>query len=489
MRTERRVVSSWGWALVILSSVLVACFRLSLIDAGPDIDTDAYGHAVIGRTLLANPTDVRQHWVWLPVWQFVYAAVTVAGGGLHVVRCMNVAFSCAAPLVLTALLLRHTRRCPRHETWVAFLSGALLAWMPITLDQGQAGEPEALFALLLLTACWLVEASRAWIAGLVFAAAVLLRYEAWPVLGAFGIGALFRARWRVVVWIREAGVVVIPSVAIALWCWVHYRATGEWLWFVRANREFVAQAHALVAPDAHGPVRSALWYPALLPYITMGTAALFASLGVFWAWRHVPVSLGLSGATLLAFISYAWVREQHLGLDRHFYAVAPLYAVAIAGGVAMLGRVAESMARALSMRRGTAFPRFTRMFVTSSVGSLLVLTLVGRHSLPLLRQLREAHASALAGERVIARSLAQEPGQVVCDVSEVEVLSGLDVTRFERVPPGELDATSLETRGWARVHIVTRAAVHLAGARLRASTGKIHWYTWSRGEPLAERPE
>ena len=98
-----------GWTVLAMVVAAVTAARLALFWAGPDLDSDSYGHAVIGRTLLLAPTDLRQHWVWLPLWQYVFTGLALVGRGLDEVRLANVAISALTPLLLALVVDRHVQ--------------------------------------------------------------------------------------------------------------------------------------------------------------------------------------------------------------------------------------------------------------------------------------------------------------------------------------------------------------------------------------------
>ena len=176
----------------LTESEALAALRLDLLHAGPDLDGDAYGHAIIGRTLLANPTDLRQHWVWLPLWHFCYAGLHLLGGGLQAMRKIDVALSSLQPLLLVAALAPAKKRdsSPELSTGEILGSGAspgrddvralavrclaplLLLLFPFAIEHGQTGEPEPLFAALLLGAVVLVD--RPGLGGHLLAAVLLM---------------------------------------------------------------------------------------------------------------------------------------------------------------------------------------------------------------------------------------------------------------------------------------------------------------------------
>jgi hypothetical protein len=446
---------------VLLAVVAAAtAARLALVAAGPDLDSDAYGHAVIGRTLLFAPADLRLHWVWLPLWQYVFTALALVGRGLDDVRLANVLLAAATPILLAGAVERHlararsTRSERAIDAVVPFFAGALACLWPLALEHGQSGEPEPLFATLLVAACFAVERGRPWWGGAALAVACVLRYEAWAVVPAFALASVTRA-WRAPegararAFAREAGAWGLPLCAIAAWIVLHQRATGEWLQFLRVNREFARAARAVAAPGV-GPEPTALWYAASLPQRNLERAALLALPGLVWLVRRAPLTLALVGPTLLAFVTYGWVRQQHLGLDRHMYAVVPFYSLAVAGGAAEVARLALRV-----------LPSRARVVALVHVG---VCFWVGVRTLryftvPAFERSLGEHAAAWVHERGAAEIVRQgQPARVFCDLPRVEVFSRVAPGRFVRwnvadVEPLHADG---EAAAFGKAYLVSR---------------------------------
>src|SRR5256885_1607801 len=80
-----------GWLAVALAVAWVTRVRVGLLSAGPDLDSDAAAHAMIGRRLATEWRDVAIHWVWLPLWHVVHAAAAGVGGDIETVRALSVA--------------------------------------------------------------------------------------------------------------------------------------------------------------------------------------------------------------------------------------------------------------------------------------------------------------------------------------------------------------------------------------------------------------
>lgn len=424
----------WPRGLLALVGLVAAsaALKFALIAAGPELDTDAYGHAVIGRRFLIDPGNIHLHWVWLPLWHVVHAALAALGSGLEALRFADVALSSASPLLLALTL---ARRAPADSP-LPCAAGALLALSPQGLHLGTSSQPEAFFQLLLLAACLCWEHERPALAGLVSSVAVLLRYEAWLLPGvwfalwALGLRAPPRSRSRS---LSRALAWLWPSLAIAGWVVLHRERTGEWLAFVRVNHDYVrdAIAHAGYPWGLEPSVwRGLAWYPLTQPYRDYGLWALLALAGLPWFARRAPPSHRALAAALLAFLTYGTVAHKHLGLARHYAALTPFYAAAMAAGaIAMAGAIAARWS--------------TRCTIRPAPAAWLAVALVAlAQTLPFARFLFDAHQRAFLPEREAARALlalAPEGTTVATDLPRVEVYTGLAYRRFiawgGEVPP------------------------------------------------------
>jgi hypothetical protein len=405
-----------------LAVALVTALRLWIASAGPDTDTDAYGHAMAGRMMLRDPTDLQVHWVWLPLWHAIHAGIAAAGGGIAQARLLNIALSAIAPFVLARMLRRST-----GDEALGSLAGALLALWPLGVSLGQSGQPEPLFQLLVLGACAAWQEDRPALAGSCLSAAALCRYEAWVLPPAF------LALWW---WRRSArGALawLLPGATIIAWAVVHRTGTGEWLKFLRENREFAQDAaRRLGVPGGSWSqgLRSVFWYPITLPRLQLGLLALFTLAGAVSMTRkqvRLPASLVATGLTILVFLTYGWVRRLNLGLPRHFYSLVPLYAAVTAAGVV-------AVARAVVRR----YPRTD----TWPLLPLAALLLAGQRTIPDARWNHWAHGAAFPAARAAAEALrAARPtpaDRVLCDPGMIEQLSGLPTALFLRRPVASL---------------------------------------------------
>jgi hypothetical protein len=423
-------------ALVLISAALV---RLPGIVGIVDVDTDAYGHAVVARRMIEHPTDLAVHWVWLPLWHALHAAFTVVGLGFEGVRWLS--FGASMATVALVFLCAEREFSPdlapenRDSATVAAALGSMaLAFAPHAIESAVSAEPEAFFSLCVFGGAAALRWERAALAGALFSLAALTRYEAWPLVAAvFAVDVL--RRWR-----REGGVTLawaMPLATVALWCAAHRAHSGDWLWFVRENRAFVARALPRLLPVLPPIERRALWYPATIPWINWGTGAALASLAGFalfarerrWPWVLAPLSI-------VGFVTFAWVRGQHLGLVRHAVSYLPFYALAMGAG-------ALWVARRLRVRRSF---RWQLVFVCAAS---LWFALRGAHA---VSELRARASSRMQSDVAAAAALtaAANVDAVFCDNAVVEVLSRLRPSQFIRWNASDIRPANLHVEQQAR---------------------------------------
>ena len=366
----------------VLAAVTIA--KLAIVTLGPDHDVDAYAHALAGRRMLQDPGDISVHWVWLPLLHSLYAVATKLGGGLSTLRLVNVFASTLSPVVLYAWLRHHQRahaasvgpglrprraahgsdtqsvpsatvpQAPGFTSPLPWLAAALLAAEPLSLRLGVTGQTEPLFQLFLLAGGYALARRSFFFSGLLFAAAALTRYEAWPLLPVIAILASIDVHRRLssklppparssALRASGAGAApkslspfaqgaeyahaslawLLPLVAVAGWCLFHARATNEPLQFLRLNREFVS--------GFLGGVGYSWGKQALLPLMALQYLAL------------VPLWNMLGAAHLLAFPGLARAARQLL--SRPAPAATPRDAVATSSNAAATPRDAGATSR------------------------------------------------------------------------------------------------------------------------------------------------
>lgn len=412
--------------LVVVTVVLVtALWRVALVAAGPDPDSDAYGHHVIARHLLDHPTDHAIHWVWLPLFHWLQLPLIALGGTMQLLRYLNVAIWAAVPLVLFAYL--RGARSPSPPATAA-LAAVFAALCPIGMQMGTTAQPEPLFALVVLGFAFSFERRRHLLAAALATAAVLLRYEAWAVV-AFAAAALL---WRELRGSRRGArlgpalSVILPAAAVLGWALLRWPIDGRLFGFVLDTRKFANDALATTSSFDAGvasALRDSLYYPYDVARRVYGLAIVLAPLGLWRLVRRHPW-LALSGSACLAFVTLVWLLRGSLGLDRHFVSIIPFYAAAMAIG----GEVVADGARRLTSRARNARP------IAWGLVALVSTAAVAWGLWIWMGHWRGAIEGGYRDRLAVAGYLRTLPSDqpIFCDEATVEVLSDLDRHRFER---------------------------------------------------------
>ncbi|MEO7095956.1 MAG: hypothetical protein ABI175_22030, partial [Polyangiales bacterium] len=345
-----------GAVLVVLVVAALAVWRIAFVLAGPDPDTDAYGHHSIARQILVDPKNLHVHWVWLPLFHYVQAGAILLGATLDSVRLANVLVSAAVPIVLY-FTLRENRAGVRElrADPTPAIAAVVCALAPIAMQMGTTGQTEPLFALLTMGAAWALARSRMGALGAMLFAAVLIRYESWAivavVLGLAVVERLFdRLGDRVPTWVRFARRApgsrpiawyawLLPLAAIFGWAAIRRPVDGAWFWYLKGTREFANGAlGAKSSLDAGGKQLGIdlVRYAVQIPWRVLGYPLLLAPLGLVRAFRREGLRFCAVFLGVLGFVTLAWVMRSSLGLDRHFVALVPFYATLIAHGIVVV---------------------------------------------------------------------------------------------------------------------------------------------------------
>jgi hypothetical protein len=314
--------------------------RLAVIAATPDVETDAYGHFKIGRALVADPTNLHVHWVWLPGYHYVVWALLHVGIGFTSLRVLNAVIQALAPVVLYDLVARRGGDDLERSREAALLAALGLTVAPLANRLATSAQAETLFALLVLGSAWAVERRRAWLAGGLLAAACLVRYEAGGAVPALSAGWLLRRGRPAAV---AAPSFVLPAAAIAAWILVRRAADGEWLTFLRYTQAF---ASGVREAQALPPLFDRLLLPVLLPPVVLGPAIALVPLGIR---RSVRVGW-LVPAGVLGFLLASYAGRGALGLERYFTALVPFGCVAVADGALRLPEIARGVSARAAAR-------------------------------------------------------------------------------------------------------------------------------------------
>ena len=477
-RGDAASTGSATWlARALLAAVLLGscAWRLACVRAGPDPDTDAYGHFLIARQLLVTPFELRIHWVWLPLYHVLLSVPVALGATLDHVRQANALLATLPPLFLLWGLTRGARSGRRAPGAVdgsrgldpVHVGAALLtAASPLLMQLGTTGQMEVFFCALLTLAVALLAQERFAAASLALSALVLTRYEGWAVAAVVSATLLRRRLFQRAPLGRGGWACVLgPGACVLAWATLRHLGGEPWLAFILDNQAFAERALDGAARESATSVPLALArYVAIVPWRTFGLAAVCALWGVGPTLRREGVWLVAPGAAILVFLTLSSLTRSQLGLDRHFTSVVPFAAIWVAHG---LGRLVASVVSASKRALSAAAARWLGRLALAP----FVLSLAAQLSDGLGTWLG-ATREALREPREVARFLrSTSPGaRIVCADAAIEVLSELDPRRFSRLPlDRQLEARLAELAPGQDVYVVQRAR-HL---RALAGTGAV----------------
>ena len=454
-----------GALLVVLVVLGLAVWRFAFVLAGPDPDTDAYGHHSIARQILVDPKNLHVHWVWLPLFHYAQAGAILLGATLDTVRLANVLVSAAVPILLYVTLRGHRfGDVEREGDPTPAIAAVVSALSPIAMQMGTTGQTEPLFALLTMGAAWALSRNRMGALCAMLTAAVMIRYESWAiVLTVAALSLVERAlsrfgapRWlaflrppqssRPIAWYAW----LAPIVAIFAWAAIRRPVDGSWFWFLRGTREFANGAlGAKSSFDVGGKQLGLdlLRYAVLIPWRVVGYPLLLAPLGVVRLVRREGVRFCAVFLAVLGFVTLAWVMRSSLGLDRHFVALVPLYATAIAHGIVVVADVIGAFAGRVTAVSEHAFLVAGSARAAVIAGLCCAVFLGSYQNLDeWMTNFRHASEEGWTDRRLLADWLHGLPQNSVifCDEPTIEVLSGLDRHRFERI--GAVDPVRVQQR-------------------------------------------
>jgi hypothetical protein len=327
------------WRAVALASLIVPAVlvRLWLIRHFPEPDADAPGHLGIARALLSDPTNVAIHWVYLPAYHYLLAALLLLGLSADSIRLVNCALAALVP-VLVAHYGESTADPAEggSSQYVPWMAAAFCAISPLVNLLGTSAQQETLFTLLVLGAVWSIDLGRFALAGAILVLASLIRYEAW---GAVILLIALRAAGEVPAIVKRLPtpvaracrlplVTAAPSVAaVGGWLLAHKLREGQWFGFLRELYRYTQ----VQRDSLH---RGLLWFPIEQPLYVFGSviAVLFLA-GMRRSWRpgHV-IPLGI-----YLFLLGAYAFKGALGSARYYESLMPFVALSAAHGACSVG--------------------------------------------------------------------------------------------------------------------------------------------------------
>lgn len=312
--------------MLLLRIVWVFAFR--------EIDGDAYGHFFIALATRQTPTRLNIHWVWLPLYHFLVAGLTLLGVTFRGLRIVNALLATAGPLLLYKAI---QRRLGDEEALACAIAFAIA---PLAIVLGQSAQPETLFCILLVASIFEAARDRPARAGAWLAAACMVRYEAWGAVIALGvcwIVARLRAKPKGEAEGEKPSFVMaaIPAALIAIYILFRWWTDGELLYFFRGTREITSMQVA--RQGGQWTFREIISFPIVLPFVIFGPTIFFAPLGARQALpkaRDWVFPVGLASFLLLSYYGGG----SHSG-ERYLVSLVPFVCVMIAVGALRIGRM------------------------------------------------------------------------------------------------------------------------------------------------------
>ena len=177
--------ATWEAGSVVLAGGLALLVRLAVVLAAPELDNDAYGHWRLARAFLADPTNLRVHWVWLPGWHVALGGGLLLGASHTSVRVANALLQTIGPWLVYLIARGPRGQSAPSERSFACAAALFYTVAPLPNLMASSAQMETPFSLLLLATTWAVLRERAWLAGGLLGVSALFRYEAWGVVAAF----------------------------------------------------------------------------------------------------------------------------------------------------------------------------------------------------------------------------------------------------------------------------------------------------------------
>jgi hypothetical protein len=300
----------------------------------PDMDTDAYVHHVIARQIIMSPKDLSIHWVWLPLFHYISAGAILMGAKIDAIRFANIFIWASVPVILFFFIYRHKAE---NNLLKAFLSSIFCTLFPIGILMGTTAQPEPLFALLILLFITSAANERFIISSIILSFACMLRYEAWAAVLAAGIFYLTDIiRNRRFIINKKIFNILLPAAVILAWAVLRVPFDGKLFGFLFQTQQFANDALNETNSFSGGIIKilyDIIYYPVFIPFLFTGINILFIPFGIKKFYKYNKWFL-ITGAGILAFITFSWILKSNLGLNRHFVSLIPLYSTLSAYGIA-----------------------------------------------------------------------------------------------------------------------------------------------------------
>ncbi|HIE14954.1 TPA: phospholipid carrier-dependent glycosyltransferase, partial [Candidatus Bathyarchaeota archaeon] len=214
---------------LILSVALMTRILYILLLADPEYD--GYDRFLKGICMLSQPFEVRHHWCWLPLFQYIDAMLYWLTHSYISVRIFSTICGVLSLIILYYLALEIS-----NSKKTAFVSMILMTFNPIIFIYDTTGMTESFFIFLFLLSVFLIEIRKPILSSIPISMACLVRYEAWFLVSFLYLSAFFH---KYLNFKKFVTALIFPSVCIASWLYINFSYYGNPLHFILTlNRYF-----------------------------------------------------------------------------------------------------------------------------------------------------------------------------------------------------------------------------------------------------------
>jgi len=428
---------------------ILALIELVLIITGfiyilffPDFDTDAYAHHCIARQIYLGTSNLNIHWVWLPLFHYIQVGFIALGLSMQVLRFINLIIIASIPLILFNFLNQNEdKEQPYSE---ALIAGIICALFPVLLLMGTTAQPEPVFCLLILLFIISFIKNKFWLASFYLTILVLLRYEAWilpPLIIFLVLLQLFFKSLKIFkndvpLW-KPLITVIIPIIAMVLWTLARAESEGVWFGFIFGTQGFANEVLQSTSSFDSGILKfiyDLFYYPVIVPYFLSGPLIILAYFGIKKTFKKLyPVS-SIFYLAILLFLTITWIKKSSLGLHRHFAVMVPYYSVLLVCGIPFASKLILRMSskikglKIINEVRDNKLKKIKKFLAIILIISQITVTVIWSAGWL-------GYTSKLFVERYQTAEFLKTLPQdkiIFCDEASVEVLSNLDMKRFNR---------------------------------------------------------
>lgn len=369
-----------------------------------------------------SPGDLSIHWVWLPVFHYLSAGAILLGAGMQLIRFSNVIIWISIPVTMFFFLYKNENE---NKLFIAFLSALLCGLFPIGILMGTTAQPEPIFTLLVLLFVISSSGRKYIISSIILSLACLMRYEAWAVLGAvFALFIIDCFRERKIIVDLRALTFILPALFILLWAILRLPFDGKLFGFLSQTQQFANDALKESNSFQGGflkIIKDFFHYPVVIPVLFSGLNILFLPFGIKSLHRNYKL-LFYTGTAILAFITLSWMMKSNLGLNRHFVSVIPLYSVLTAYGILNVSKYLKEK------------KRFRNFNIKKSLLIIIFITCLSYLVMWMYIWQKDNAVGFPERKSAIEYFSTIDDGKTIfCNDAVFEILSGLDMKRFNHV--------------------------------------------------------